>query len=234
MAEANETLPVLTSDLFAWIPRWRDKLVLEAWSLGTFMRMDWAEKHQAEEAAKTKQANKEEWQAKQELHQKALRQEHNALHKSAREHTAHVRAVSEERTQQVAKVEGQTIEQTLLVQQAMAQKLEEERLKAAAQAEAEARAEHFERDQREKREAAEAICKAEKHAAAKKMAIRKQREANEIAAREAAEEQKRLGMLREEKRQQTLEEVYRQTREQAQSRELEKEVHAEGRTRPPA
>ena len=123
MAEANETLPVLTSDLFAWIPRWRDKLVLEAWSLGTFMRMDWAEKHQAEEAAKTKQANKEEWQAKQELHQKALRQEHNALHKSAREHTAHVRAVSEERTQQVAKVEGQTIEQTLLVQQAMAQKL---------------------------------------------------------------------------------------------------------------
>ena len=37
-----------TDPLFAWIPRWRDKLVLEAWSLGTFMRLKWWEDNEAD------------------------------------------------------------------------------------------------------------------------------------------------------------------------------------------
>jgi hypothetical protein len=28
---------------FSWVPRWNNRLVLEAWSLGTFMRLNWWE-----------------------------------------------------------------------------------------------------------------------------------------------------------------------------------------------
>ena len=42
-----DQLQVLFSDLFKWIPRWRDKLVIEVWSYSTFVRLGWSEEHEA-------------------------------------------------------------------------------------------------------------------------------------------------------------------------------------------
>ena len=119
-----DQLQVLFSDLFKWIPRWRDKLVIEVWSYSTFVRLGWSEEHEAAEAAKFKETSEKEWQAKQEEIHKSLDQERHEKHAAARKHAVHVAEVSRQRAQAVVEEEKKQIHKTIEVMSGEASKQE--------------------------------------------------------------------------------------------------------------
>lgn len=216
---------ILTDDLFGWIPRWRDKLVLEAWSLGTFMRLDWWEKNQAQVAQIGREKNEEEWHTVQGAHIRELGQERRSMHKASREHEARIRAKAEELARNAAAEETRQLEMSKQVMKKSAQLLAAERAADEAHLAEEARVQKFERNQREKREAAEAYALREKQRTAEADAKRAQRELTSREAEEQAKSAEKLAHMREEKRQQLFDEAYRQSVHQAQVQEADAHVY---------
>lgn len=106
---------VMFSDLFKWIPRWRDKVVIELWSMGTFMRLDWSEKHQAVVAAKAKEDNEKTWKAMQEETRKNLDQERLEKGAASRQHAARIAEASQERAAKAEEQRKKQLDQTIEV-----------------------------------------------------------------------------------------------------------------------
>ena len=226
-AEDPNSFPVLFSDILKWIPRWRDKLVLEVWSVGTFMRLDWSEKHAKEVDAKGRAANEKEWQYTQEERRKVMEMERRDKTHAARSHAALIQEAAEERRQEAEERQKQSLETTIAVMSREAGKIAHEASLFAAHTKDEATAAKFGAKMREKRASSAERLKAEDSKAAQDMAKKKQQELMAAEAKEAWTFQTRLATMQDEKRQQLFDEIaYGAVDEAKQRKENEKDFQA--------
>ena len=206
------------------IPRWRDKLVIEAWSLGTFMRLDLEKKQAAEVAAKAKETNEKEWQATQEGHKSGMGQERRAMRSAAQEQAGRVKDEAEERRQVFEDRQKTRLKQTVAVMREEADKIVYFQSKVASYAADESGAEQFERGQREKRFETMASRKNEMSRAAHKSAVERQVEFMTDEEKQAARLAERLALERDEKRQALAEEDARVLRERSKMKQQREQV----------
>jgi len=225
MDDANPDLPkILFSDIFSWIPRWRDKLVIEAWSLGTFMRLDLSKKQDAENAAKAKEANEKAWQTTQEEYKYGMSQERRAMRSVAQGQAELTEAAAKERRQVFEDKQQTRHKQTVAAMRDEADRIAYLKSRAASHADDESRGEQFERAQREKRIEVEASRQQEMSRSAYKRAMERQVEFMSEAEERGKRFDERLTRLRDEKQQALAEADARVLCERSEMRRHQEQV----------
>jgi hypothetical protein len=203
---------------FSWVPRWNNRLVLEAWSLGTFIRLNWWETWMADMKRREDKRLLDEKKEKDRARLEKEEQARKEAAKISREFGRDVAKTKEEEQRQLLAGEKLRVAISKITQKNETSRMRHFILLAKEHAKDEAKRAEFERTTRERRDENEAARQAEKARAAQ---VREQLLQKDFVKRTAVEEavfQAKLAKDQEEKRQHLRMEVERLEREDARVR----------------